>query len=70
MEYTKDMILHVNYGQESSGRKNRWKIIDKVVDVIKRHKFISTVVSITFMLMILDFMLIASFVQVLSTVNI
>jgi len=67
MEYTKDMILHVNYGQEGRKQKENWNLFNKIGETITRHKIIATVISITVMLMILDFMLIASFVQVLGS---
>lgn len=64
MEYTKDVILHVNYGQ---GVKTKRSVFNKFGEAITKHKMITTVVSITLMLMILDFMLVTSFVQVLSS---
>lgn len=69
MEYTKDMILHVNYGQEVRAKRKGWNLFYKIVSVITGHKIITAVVSITFMLMILDIMLVSSFVNVLSTIN-
>lgn len=66
MEYTKDVILHVNYGQEGKTKKSVWKLFNKFGETMAKHKMITTVVSITVMLMVLDFMLITSFVQVLS----
>ena len=68
MEYTKDMILRVNYGQGGKQRKI-WKGFYKISSVIKNHKIMTAVVSITLMLMVLDIMLVTSFVQVLSTVS-
>lgn len=68
MEYTKDMILHVNYGQEVK-QKKVWKWFHKVSSVITNHKMITAIVSITLMLMILDIMLVTSFIQVLSSMS-
>lgn len=66
MEYTKDVILQVNYGQGVKSKNKVWSILNKLGESVSKHKMITTVVSITLMLMILDFMLISSFVQVLS----
>lgn len=64
MEYTKDIILNVNYGQAEKKQKFHW--IKGVVDTISEHKLLVSVISITMMLMILDFILISSFVNILS----
>lgn len=66
MEYTKDVILQVNYGQGVKNKNKVWSIINKFGENVAKHKMITTIVSITLMLMILDFMLVSSFVQVLS----
>lgn len=68
MEYTKDMILHVNYGQVGNVQKNTRHLWNRIGQAIVKHKMITTIVSITAMLMILDFILVASFVQVLSSI--
>lgn len=65
MEYTKDVILHVNYGQDVKAKKSVRKIFNKFGETMSKHKMMTTVVSITLMLMILDFMLVTSFVQIL-----
>lgn len=64
MEYTKDVILGVSYGQ---AEKTRFQFLENMVKVIKKHKFITTIVSMTCLLCILDFMLISSFISVLSS---
>lgn len=68
MEYTKDLILNVNYGQEGKTKKGGLTILGKVIEKITKHKAISTIVSITLMLMILDIMLVSSFVEILSSI--
>ena len=68
MEYTKDVILQVNYGQGVKNKNKVWSIINKLGENVSKHNMIATIVSITLMLMILDFMLVSSFVQVLSTI--
>ncbi len=66
MEYTKDMILQVNYGQVGEIHKRKYNFLKKLTNTISRHRIITTIISLTFMLMILDFMLISSFVQILA----
>lgn len=68
MEYTKDVILRVNYGQDGRTENGVRKLFSKFGKTIAKHKMMTTVVSITLMLMILDFMLVTSFVQVLSQI--
>lgn len=68
MEYTKDMILHVNYGQTIEKKKAKWNVLERLSNTIAKHKMLTTIVSITLMLMILDIMLITSFVQILSSI--
>lgn len=69
MEYTKDVILHVNYGQTEKSKGKVWNLFYKISSAMGRHKIMTVVVSITLMLIILDMMLVASFVQVLNTIN-
>lgn len=64
MEYTKDMVLQVNYGQANRGRKVNY--FSKLANIVARHKIFTTIISITLMLIVLDFMLITSFIQVLG----
>ena len=68
MEYTKDLILNVNYGQAGKTKKGGLGILEKVAGKIAKHKAISTIVSISLMLMILDIMLVSSFVEILSSI--
>lgn len=68
MEYTKDVILQVNYGQGVKSKNRVWSIINKFGATISKHKILTTIVSITAMLMIFDLMLVSSFVKVLSTI--
>ncbi len=68
MEYTKDVILHVNYGQEVRAKRKGWNLFYKIASVMAGHKIMTAVVSITLMLMILDIMLVSSFVNALSTI--
>lgn len=69
MEYTKDVILHVNYGQGVNENKKSWNWLNKISSAITKHKMMTAVISITLMLMFLDIMLVTSFVQVLSSMS-
>lgn len=66
MEYTKDIIFNVHYGKNGQVSEKR-RISKKVMDWITRHKFMTTIILFTVILMIVDFILISSFIQVLST---
>lgn len=65
MGYTKDIILDVNYGQAEA--KVNW--MKSILRTLSKHKMITSVISITIMLIILDCMLISSFVSVLSNLG-
>ena len=67
MEYTKDVIFSVSYGQEV--KKSRFRFLERISRIIVRHKMITTIVSITLMLMILDCILIGSFINVLNNLQ-
>lgn len=69
MEYTKDVILHVNYGQAEKSRGKVWNLFYRISSAMGKHKIMTAVVSMTLMLIIIDMMLVASFVQVLNTIN-
>ncbi len=66
MEYTKDLILNVSYGQAVKENKRKVRILEKISNTMSKHRLITAVVSITLMLMILDFMMLSSFVSILN----
>lgn len=68
MEYAKDIVLDVHYGQECKVQKGKNKILNKIIEYISNHKMMTTIVCITLMLMTLDVMLVSSFVQVLTNI--
>lgn len=68
MEYTKDIILNVNYGQARKKRRFKWNVLDKIVNTMQSHKIMTTIISITLILILLDFMLITSFIKILSRI--
>lgn len=63
MEYTKDIILNVNYGQVG---KDKNRFIQFFKGKILKHKIITVVISMTIMLITIDFILISSFINLLS----
>ena len=69
MEYTKDMVLQVNYGQGVKQKKKKWNLFYKISSAMAKHKIMTAIISITLMLMTLDIILVASFVDILSTAN-
>lgn len=66
MEYTKDMILGINYGQAK--KKRRIQFLEKIEKNVRKHKFITTIISITCTLVLIDFILIFSFVNILISI--
>jgi len=67
MEYTRDVIFKVNYGQAEE--KNKVKLIVKnIIELCGKHKMITTIVAITMMLIAIDLTLVASFVKILSKI--
>ena len=69
MEYTKDIVLKVNYG-EVSRKKKSIKVLKKIIGIFRKHKLVTTIVSTTIMLIVIDMMLVTSFVQFLEMINI
>lgn len=67
MEYTKDILSNVNCGQTIKKKKGTY-FFSKVLNSISRHKFITCIIFITVLFMVLDLMLVVSFVNVLSSI--
>ncbi len=68
MEYTKDIILDVNYGHAQNNKKRKKGIYNTLKNVISKHIIIVSILSITVILMFFDFILITSFVDVLNSI--
>lgn len=69
MEYTKDMILGVHYDEVHKVIRTKgtsWK--DRLLKVIKTHKFATTVVISAIIFISMDVVLITNFVHILSLV--
>lgn len=77
MEYSKDIILGINYAEVKRGqavkigKKNlRSKIAEnnkRLMDLIKRHKVVVTISIICGILMVLDYILVHNFIVILQT---
>lgn len=69
MEYTKDMILQVRYGEINRTLKNeREKRTSKFLEGIQKHKLITTAVISAIIFISIDVMLITNFMHILSLV--
>lgn len=67
MEYTKDMIFYVNYGQAE--QKGKFQLVEKIIESVKKHKIMTMIIGMTVMLSFLDFVLLSSFINVLSSIE-
>ena len=66
MECAKDIILEVKEGQvKNSAKKGKKGFIYRMADKIARHKVMVGIVLTTMIFMVLDVVLISSFVSVL-----
>lgn len=61
MEYSKDIIIGVNYTIKQGGQANIK--YNKFIKLLKKHKLIATILTICGILMILDFILVHNFIQ-------
>ena len=78
MEYAKDVILDLKNGQanrrtnnirkEKIKTKERNSILNKVYEAITKHKIMITVITATVSFMVLDILLISSFINVLTKI--
>ncbi len=78
MEYAKDVILDLKNGQASRKTNNirkekiktkeRNSILNKVYETITKHKIMTTVITATVSFMVLDILLISSFINVLTKI--
>lgn len=68
MEYTKDIILNLKYTNDMNKiKQNNKKIKNKVIKIVKNNKFIITVLIILISLIILDVVLVNSFMNILMS---
>ena len=66
MEYSKDIILGVKYVNISKKGQANVKRRDKIMKLIKKHKFIATISTFCGILIMLDYMLIYNFITLLQ----
>ncbi|MGN1327171.1 MAG: hypothetical protein ACI4VQ_03755 [Clostridia bacterium] len=67
MEYSKDIILGINYLEtEEKGQANTSKGRKKITDFIKKHKLIATMSLFCGILMVLDCILVHNFIMLLQ----
>lgn len=67
MEYTKDMTFNLKYTNDIEKIKDKKrKIKNKIIYILKKNKFIITVLVILINLIILDVILVNSFINILS----
>lgn len=66
MEYAKDIILEVKDGQVVKNKKE--SIITKIARGISEHKMLTTVITATISFIVIDLLLISSFVSVLMKI--
>ena len=69
MEYTKDVVFNVHYGQDVLKKNEKLSAFKRIRLLLNRHKMITAIVLITIMVMIFDLMLVSSFIEVLSSMN-
>ena len=63
MEYTKDIILSINYNKEKKTKRT-----SSFINFIRNNKFILSVVSITIVFMACDIILVNNFIKLLSEI--
>ena len=66
MEYAKDIILEVKDGQVVKNKKERKRT--KIVRGIPEHKMLTTVITATISFIVIDLLLISSFMSVLMKI--
>lgn len=68
MEYSKDIILGINYAEvEKKGQAYTDKKQKKIINFIKKHKVIATMSVLCGILIVLDYILVHNFVLLLQT---
>ncbi|MCI8345071.1 MAG: hypothetical protein HFJ42_03750 [Clostridia bacterium] len=65
MEYTKDVVFNVQYGQAIKLRER--KHIKRLIKIYNSNKFIINTLSITTILIAIDICMVSSFINLLVT---
>ncbi len=67
MEYTKDMILNISYGDDTQIVKlKKDKTYKRIFKAINENKFITITLLLTFFLVLLDLIFIVNFINIAS----
>lgn len=64
MEYTNDIICTVGYVKKQEEIKNEKKVLKK----LKKNKILSLAISLFFVLVLADVVLVTNFIKILSTI--
>lgn len=66
MEYTKDIIFNVQYGQATNTMKlGERRYIKTLIEIYEKNKFIIKTLSLTIMLIAVDLWMVSSFINLL-----
>lgn len=63
MEYTKDIVLNVQYGRKIDFKER--KAIKKLIHIYKDNKFIINILVITTVLIVIDLCMVSNFINLL-----
>ncbi len=66
MEYAKDIVIGINKGQDLNKPKKAKK--RRIINKIMNHKFIALIIFTIISFMVLDFILISNFINLLLNV--
>lgn len=63
MEYTKDIILNVQYGRKINLKER--KLVKKLTHIYKNNKFIINILFVTTALIVIDLYMVSNFINLL-----
>lgn len=63
MEYTKDIVLNVQYGRKINFKER--KAIKKLIHIYKDNKFIINILLLTTALIVIDLYMVSNFINLL-----
>lgn len=63
MEYTKDIVLNVQYGRKINFKER--KAIKKLIHIYKDNKFIINILLLTIGLIVIDLYMVSNFINLL-----
>lgn len=65
MEYTKDIVLNVQYGRKMNFKER--KAIKKLIHIYKDNKFIINILLVTTALIVIDLYMVSNFINLLMS---